>query len=128
MTTHTVTLQMPENLYLRLKHAAQATKQSLDDVILHVVQVGSPPNWDDIPPEFQVDVAALDRLDDPALWRIVRQKMTRADAARYQELLDKQADGIISTAEARTLSDLRVEADRALLRWRGHQVPPAEKL
>jgi len=67
MTTHTVTFQMPENLYLRLK----------------------------------------------------------------------QADGAISDTETRALAALRTEADRAmlrkaqaaaLLRWRGHPVPPAEKL
>lgn len=137
MTMHTITLHMPENLYLRLKQTAQATRQSLDDVALHVMQVGSPPNWDDIPPEFQADVAALDRLDDPALWRIVKKKMAPTVANRYQQLLDQQAEGTISAAESRELIELRMEADRtmlckaqaaALLRWRGHPIPPAEKL
>lgn len=137
MNMHTVTLQMPENLYLRLKQAAQATRQSLNEVILHVVQVGSPPGWDDIPAEFQADVAALDRLDDTSLWSIARRKMNGVDVVRYQELLDKQSDGSISATERRNLEDLRHAADRfmlrkaqaaALLRWRGHQLPPAEKL
>lgn len=137
MSVHTVTLQVPETLYLRLQQTAQATKQSLDEVFLHVVQVGSPPGWDDIPAEFQADIAALDRLDDEALWRIARQKQSSADVTLYQELLDKQADGIISATEIQTLTRLRTEADRFMLRkaqaanilrWRGHQVPPAEKL
>ena len=34
MTTHVVTLQLPEHVYLRLQHMAQATQQSFDDVVL----------------------------------------------------------------------------------------------
>lgn len=137
MITHTVTFQVPENLYLRLKQAAQATKQSFDDVVLHAMQVGSPPAWDDVPSEFQADVAALDRRDDSALWRILRQKMGHTEAEKYQELLDKNAEGTLSREEARALEGLRFGADRlmlqkaqaaALLRWRGHRVPSSEKL
>lgn len=137
MSVHTITLQVPETLYLRLQQAAQATKQTLDEVFLHVVQVGSPPGWDDIPAEFQADVAALDRLDDAALWRIARQKQANTDVALYQQLLDKHADGTITAMEIQTLTRLRNEADRFMLRkaqaadilrWRGHQIPPAEKL
>jgi len=137
MNVHTITLDLPENVYLRLQQAAQATKQSLNEIFLHVVQVGSPPGWEDIPPEFQADIAALDRLDDPALWRITRQKQSQADQQAYQELLDKHANGTLSEAERERLRTLRTEADRfmirkaqaaALLRWRGHQLPPAERL
>ena len=34
MTTHAVTLQLPEHVYLRLQLIAQATQQSFDDVVL----------------------------------------------------------------------------------------------
>ncbi len=91
MNVRTVTLQLPEDLYLRLQQAAQATKQSLNEIFLHVVQVGSPPGWNDIPAEFQADVATLDRLDDAALWRIAHQKQSKAEIKTYQELLDKNA-------------------------------------
>jgi hypothetical protein len=137
MTVQTVTLRLPENLYLRLQQAAAATRRSLDDVLLHAVQVGSPPRWDDAPAEFQADLAALDRLDDEALWRLARSRKTEADMGRYQELLDKNANGLLTTAEREELTGLRVEYDRmmlckahaaALLRWRGHRVPPAECL
>ena len=137
MTVKTVTLRLPENLYLRLQQAAAATRRSLDDVFLHAVQVGSPPRWDDAPAEFQADLAALDRLDDEALWRLARSRKTEADMGRYQELLDKNANGLLTTAEREELTGLRVEYDRmmlckahaaALLRWRGHRVPPAECL
>jgi len=79
----------------------------------------------------------VDRLDDEGLWRIARSRKTEADMERYQELLDKNANGVLLAEERDELVRLRVESDRsmlckahaaALLRWRGYQVPPAETL
>ena len=72
MTVQNVTLPLPEHLYLRFEQVAQALQQSVADVLLHAVEVGSPPNWEDVPAEFQADLAALDWLDDKALWQIAR--------------------------------------------------------
>jgi len=91
MTFHSITLQLPERIYLRLQQVAQATQQSLDDVFLRVLQIGSPPSWEDVPAEFQADLAALDRLDDAALWRVARSKQVQ-DMNLYQTLLDKNAN------------------------------------
>lgn len=135
--SRTVTLQLPENIFLRMQQAAQATRQSLEDIFLRAIEVGSPPDWDDIPAEFQADIAALDRLDDATLWRVARTKKMESDMIYYQELLDKNADGTISEEESRTLTGLRAEFDRsmlakahavALLRWRGYAIPPADNL
>jgi hypothetical protein len=137
MNTQDVTLPLPEALYLRFKQTAQATQQSLTDVLLHAVQVGSPPSWEDAPVAFQADLAALDRHDDEALWRIARSRRTDAEVARLQELLEKNADDQLVEAERAELIQLRTESDRlmlrkahavALLRWRGHVIPPADKL
>jgi hypothetical protein len=137
MTSKTITLNLPEDVYIRFQQAAQATKQSLEDVFLRAVQVGSPPNWEDAPAEFQTDLAALDRLDDGSLWHIARRRQKETDMTRYQKLLDKNRNGTISYRERERLTKLRTEADRlmlckahaaALLRWRGHQIPPADQL
>ena len=137
MNTQEVTLTLPEALYLRLKQTAQATQQSLTDVLLHAVQVGSPPSWEDAPVAFQADLAALDRLDDEALWRTARSCRTEADTVWLQELLDKNANNQLMESERAELTQLRTEADRlmlrkahaaALLHWRGHTIPPADKL
>ena len=137
MTTQNITLPLPENIYLRLQQTAQATQQSLTDVLLHAVQIGSPPSWEDAPVEYQVDLAALDRLHDESLWKIARSSQTDADMVRYQELLDKNANETITRTEQAELTEARIEADRfmlrkvhaaALLRWRGYQIPPADKL
>jgi hypothetical protein len=137
MTIQHVTLPLPEHLYLRLERVAKATQQSVTDVLLHAVEVGSPPGWDDVPAEFQADLAALDRLDDKTLWQVARSQQSEADMARYEDLLQQNANDALTAAERDELAHLRQEADRlmlrkahaaALLRWRGYQLPPADKL
>lgn len=130
-------ISLPEPLYLRLQQIAQGTKQSLAEVIVRAVQVGSPPSWEDAPAAFQADLAALDRLDDDTLWRIARSTQLTQDMTRYEELLDKNANGALAPAERLELTQLRQTADRFmlrkayavdLLRWRGHAIPPAHQL
>lgn len=134
MTVKSVTFDLPEALYLRLQQVATGMHQSLDEVLIRAVQVGSPPSWEDAPAVFQGDLSALDRLDDQSLWRIARRTQLEEDWTRYQELLDRNADGIITADERIELEQLCAEADRfmlrkahaaALLRWRGHAVPLA---
>ena len=137
MTIQHVTLPIPEYLYLRFEQAARATNQSVTDVLLHAVEVGSPPQWDDVPPAFQADLAALDRLDDKSLWHIVRSQQSDSEMAQYEDLLRKNANDTLTPAERESLAALRHEADRlmlrkahaaALLRWRGYAIPPADAL
>ena len=127
-----ITLQLPERLYQRLSNTAQATQQPLEEVIVHVLEVGSPPDWDDVPEEFQAALAALDCLDDRALWAIARTHKSSAEMTRYDELLDRNQAGDLSDSEKLELIELRQAADAfmlrkahavALLRWRGHLVP-----
>ena len=131
MSTATLTLALPETLYHRLERTAVATKQPLEDVALHALRLGSPPAWDDVPAEFQVDLAALDRMDDDALWALAKDHLS-ADFARRDDLLEKNAEGQLSPAERAELERLRHQEDlftlrkahaAALLRWRGHAVP-----
>ncbi|MFZ4663931.1 MAG: hypothetical protein ACOYNY_43440 [Caldilineaceae bacterium] len=132
-----VIVKMPQPLYQRFQQVANATHQSLDDVIVRAMEVGSPPSWEEAPPEFQADLAALDRLDDTSLWRIARSSQLTEDMTRYQELLDQKANGQLMPTERVELSHLRKAADRFLLRkayavdllrWRGHAIPPAHQL
>jgi hypothetical protein len=137
MSARTVTMELPEKLYLRLQQTAQAPQQSFEAIVLRALQVGSPPAWESAPAEFQTDLAALDRLDDATLWRMARYRATAAQMDHYQTLLDKNAADTLSTEERAELAQLRTEFDRrmlqkahaaALLQWRGHQIPPADKL
>lgn len=137
MVEQQVTLPLPENLYLRLQQVAQATQQSFTEVLLRAVEVGSPPSWESAPSEFQTDLAPLDRLNDDALWQVARSHNTQTDMERFQELLDKSTAGMLSDDERLELTQIQFEADRfmlrkahaaALLRWRGHKLPPPDRM
>lgn len=137
MAVKDVVVPLPEDLYIRLEQTALATRQSLTDMLLRAVRNGSPPDWSQSPAQFQADLAALDRLDDASLWQIARGQRDEADVVRLQDLLGKNADETLSP-EDRIELDAEVEkADRfmlrkahaaALLQWRGHAVPPFERL
>lgn len=127
----TVTLQVPDLIYQRLVNTAIATGRSLEEVMLHALKVGSPPDWDNVPDEFKADLAALDRLEDEALWKIATARKTAAEMARYDELLERNQNNSLTQEEKLELMELRSQADcfmlrkaqaAALLRWRGHHV------
>jgi paraquat-inducible protein B len=132
MSVETVTLQIPEILYQRLLNTARATQRPLEEVMLHAIKIGSPPEWDNVPAEFQAEIATLDKLDDNALWQIALSQKTAADMKRYNTLLEGNQNDTLTDAERLELMALRQVADRfmlrkaqaaALLRWRGHRVP-----
>jgi hypothetical protein len=127
----TVTLQIPDAIYQRLEVNTKATQRSLEAVLLHALEVGSPPPWNDVPEEFQSDLASLDALIDDELWHLVRGQMPDALQDRYDRLLELNADGALSQSERDNLQALKKESDRfmlrkaqaaVLLKWRGHQV------
>ncbi|MGB4803471.1 MAG: hypothetical protein WBV59_12500 [Anaerolineae bacterium] len=128
MAMQSITLTLPEIIYERLRQAALAMRLPLDDVLVHALQVGSPPSWEDAPAQFQPDLAALDRLGDDDLWRIMRSTQLNQNWSRHHELLEENANGTITPSGRAELERLRTEADRfvlrkahaaALLRWRG---------
>jgi hypothetical protein len=132
MSVETVTLQIPKILYQRLVNTANATQRPVEEVILHALQIGSPPEWDDVPEEFQADLAALDKLDENTLWQIANSGKTLAQMERYNTLLEGNSSGTLTEGERLELMALRHEADlfmlkkaqaAVLLRWRGHRVP-----
>ncbi|MEO0517515.1 MAG: hypothetical protein AAF171_09465 [Cyanobacteria bacterium P01_A01_bin.116] len=130
----TITLQLPEQLHQRLVNTAQATGRPLEAVILHAIAVGSPPNCNDVPEEYQSELAMLDRLEDSVLWQIARSQKSPADMERYDQLLDQNREGQLSASEQLELLRLRQESEQFMLRkahaasilkWRGHQVSAA---
>lgn len=132
MTIQPVTLNLPEKLYRRLANTARATRRPLEEVLLHALNAGSPPGWDDAPPEFQADLAELDRQDDEALWAVFHARLPDETVERYGLLLDLHRQGALDESQQLELERLRSGADRhmlrkaqaaVLLRWRGHTVP-----
>jgi hypothetical protein len=112
----TVTLKIPDAVYQRLALNAQATQRSIEDILAHVLKVGSPPAWSDVPVDFQADLQGLDALDDRALQQLASEQKAESDLERYDELLELNANGNLSPAEQAELQVLRKAADCFMLR------------
>ena len=82
-----VTLQIPESLYQRLVNTANAVCHSLDEIMLQALTVGSPPDWQDVPEEFQTELARLDHLNNETLWKIAQSHKDPREMERYTLLL-----------------------------------------
>ncbi|NER01615.1 MAG: hypothetical protein F6K17_02695 [Okeania sp. SIO3C4] len=133
MQTQTVTLEIPEAIYQRLANTARGMQCELEDIVIHTLKVGIPPSYEDIPEEFQVDIAGLDRLDDDSLWRISHSQKTETEMKQYNSLLEANSSRELTEWEQLKLNKMRREADlfmlkkaqaAALLQWRGYKVYP----
>lgn len=130
MKETSVTLQIPDSVYHRLLNTAQAVGRSLEEIMIHALTVGSPPDWTDVPEEFQAELARLDLLDNNTLWQIAKSHQSSEAMKPYNQLLEKnQEEGLTSTEQVE-LKQLRYAADlfmlkkaqaAVLLRWRGEK-------
>lgn len=133
---HTVTIQLPEDIYRRLEQSAQVANTPLEEVLLWSVRAGMPPSINDLPPQFRQDCLDLERLSDKELRRVAESAMAAGRQRKYTNLLRKNQAEALTKQEQQQLKNLGAEARRltfrkayayALLKWRGHRIPaPAE--
>jgi hypothetical protein len=112
----TVTLKIPDEIYQRLELNAQATQRSIDDILALVLKVGSPPEWGDVPEEFQSDLQDLDALTDESLYQLASSSKIESELDRYDDLLELNATGSLSVSEQQELKSLKKESERFMLR------------
>ena len=132
MTVQGINLELPPALYQRLVEIAEASRQSLTDIVIQSIQTGLPPGLEHVPDRFRDDLKALNQLSDDLLLDVVNRDLAEEKAALYEQLLAKNQQGTLAENERQTLDTLREEADllmlrrayaAALLKWRGHRVP-----
>lgn len=105
-----------ERLYQRLANAAQATQRPLEAVILHALEVGSPPDWDDVPEAFARRFSrTLCNWTTLPCGRSHACRNSTANITRYDELLDRNQSETLTDAEQLELATLRHQADRFML-------------
>ena len=130
MTTQTVMVTLPEEIYHRFQVSAHVMQQSMEDLLAQSIQGNLPPSIEDLPPELQNEIGLfLQSLTSQALWEIVKAPSLPATWLRQQELLEKNQEETLTAAEMDELEQLRVQMDRrvmrrsyalALLKWRGY--------
>jgi hypothetical protein len=96
-----------------------------------MVATVTPPEWGDVPKEFQPDLQDLDTLTDEALHQLASASKIESELDRYEDLLELNAAGSLSILEQQELKSLRRESERfmlrkaqaaVLIRWRAYKV------
>jgi hypothetical protein len=132
----TVTLELPQTIYLPAKRMAEVTNRSLEDLLVRALEASLPP-LDGLPSELAEDLVELESLDNESLRQVMVSKVPTAQQRELDRLLRKNQAGTLTEQERQKLDQLQREADRVmlrkaraavLLRFRGHRLPTLEEL
>jgi hypothetical protein len=97
MSLHPVTVHLPENVYKRIRRAAEITRRTVDEVIVEAVSAVAP---DLTPsPALRNDLAQMTYLNDAALWQAARATMPADQRARMEELHTRQKESKLKKVE-----------------------------
>jgi hypothetical protein len=131
-----LTLELPEDVYERVRRAAKGMNQPVEKALVNIVRAATP-SLEKAPPEYRAELEAMEDLGDEELWRILRSRPAPAKQRQLERLLDKNQREKLTDRDRRALSELRAEGDRLmlqrsyaalLLKYRGHRVPNLEEL
>ncbi len=117
MTNHgqTVSVELPEPIFRKLRHVAEATHRSVEELLATTVDAALP-SMPGIPSEVANELAALALFSDAALWQAVDARLSDAQQARLRQLAENSDTQPLGDAEAAELADLIDLYDQAVLR------------
>lgn len=114
MAQQTLTLNIPGDLYNRLKERAEFYRRTIEAELLDLVTTAIVD--DEIPPDIREAVAALPQLDQEALRQTVRSSRLSPEMSEEIEELHfkRQREGLTATEQER-LAWLMHQYDKAML-------------
>ena len=127
-------VELPEDLYERVRRAAKGMNQTVEKALANIVRAATP-SLEKVPVEYRAELEAIEDLGDDELWRISQSHPAAATQRRLERLLDKNQRGELTAREKQALSDLRAGGDclmllrsyaALLLKYRGHRLPNLE--
>ena len=130
MSTQAVTLQLPLSVYEFYKSRAQRARRSVEGELLELVATAVE-DLEALPSDLAEAVAGLAVLDDEALWRAARSRLSSEQQEELEALSFKQqSEGLLPEEHERQAQLLRtgdrvmlVRAHAAkLLQERGHDI------
>jgi len=132
MAEETLTLNVPERMYQRLKQRAEEEHRSLEEAALAAL-AASVPEKEQLPPAWEELLDSMTSLDDEALWRAALNEVGRRANAGIHRLRAKRQARSLTVAEEERLAELLRQEDRglliraqacALLKQRGRDIEP----
>ncbi|MEW6206804.1 MAG: hypothetical protein AB1631_00450 [Acidobacteriota bacterium] len=136
MSRQAVTVELPEEIYDKVKRAARATKRPVRQMLVSILK-SAMPSLDEFPPEYRAELEKMETFSDEELLETAKARLSSTQQRRLNYLLRKnQAEGL-NGRERESLTALSKEADRLtlcrayaylLLKQRGHPVPALAEL
>jgi hypothetical protein len=132
-----VTLQLPEAVYERVRQTAEVIKLPVEEVLIRTIEAGLPPSVNDLPDSYREEFLSMERLNDDELLKVAESVMSAAQQRRYSLLLRKNRSGTLTENEQKQLITLGAEARKltlrkshayAILKWRGYRIPTLAEL
>ena len=132
----TMTLTLPDDVLQPVLRVAQATKRSVEELLVTALQAALP-TLEDLPPDVVQHLVALESLDDQALWRVMLETVPLDQQDQLHDLLLRNQAGMLTKSEHEQLAVLQQQADlvmlrkgraAVLLRFRGKRVPTLAEL
>ncbi len=126
-----LTLELPDDVYERVRRAAKGMNQSVEKALVNIVRAATP-SLEKVPAEYRAQLEAMEDLGDDELWKIARSRPAPVKQQRLERLLDKNQRGELTDREKHALGELRADGDclmlrrsyaTLLLKYRGHSVP-----
>ena len=114
MSHPVLTLELPEDIYERVRRAAKGMNQPVEKALVNIVRAATP-SLEKVPAEYRAELEAMEDLGDEELWRISRSRLAPAKQRRLERLLDKNQRGELTDRERQALGGLRAMADRLML-------------
>lgn len=136
MRQQAITVELPEELYQRVKRTARGMKRPVEQALVSIVKAAMP-SLEKVPPEYRPELEALEALSDEELWKVAESQVPAAQRRQLTRLLQKNQRGALTDRERQALTQLRTEADRLILRRsyayillksRGHRIPALAEL
>lgn len=132
-----LTLDLPDDVYQYFHEITNLTRQSMQELVEQSIKGNLPPRIADAPIDMQAELLGMQQMSASELRRVASSQAPIIQQRLHQELLEKNAEGAITSNERSELAQLRRSADQlmlrkayawALLRWRGYPTPSLDEL
>lgn len=132
-----LTVELPESVFQKLLRIASLTQQSPEALAAQSIISNLPPSAENAPDQMQAELLQMPPLSIDELLKVANSQIPPAQQQRHLELLEKNHTDSITVEEQQELADLRLAAERemlrkayawAVLRWRGYSVLALDEL
>jgi hypothetical protein len=136
MTTQTVSVQVPEPIFRKLKRAADVTCRPVEEVLAATLNAALP-EPSGLPPELADELASMYLFSDDALWAATEPSLSPAEQRRLGQLNRIAGERSLTKAEKAEQEQLLAAYHRSVLRraqalailtQRGHPIPTETEL